>query len=196
MADPPTARVLVCQFGHPGYYRTPATGSPTDRTGVTDSSRKWSRTVEAGSWCHRGHAGIPRRHAPLVSSEGGAWQHLFPIFRADWVGSGILAPGRAGIGEGGECWSPISLTDGPGADLADHERDRGSGEPGRPTTATNGGHRVMGEVPGRPTIFAVPGRPSKPYSGSSHKTPWPANASIPRCRVRTASTGANRTSGR
>ena len=86
----------------------------------------------------------------VVSSDGGAWQRLFPIFRAGLGGK---------LGSGKQYWSAISLTDEVRALTWLINNDVGG--PVNlvgPHPVTNAEvTRVMGEVLGRPTILPVPG---------------------------------------
>ena len=86
----------------------------------------------------------------VVSSDGGAWQRLFPIFRAGLGGK---------LGSGKQYWSTISLTDEVRALTWLINNDVGG--PVNlvgPHPVTNAEvTRVMGEVLGRPTILPVPG---------------------------------------
>jgi uncharacterized protein (TIGR01777 family) len=86
----------------------------------------------------------------VVSSDGGAWQRLFPIFRAGLGGK---------LGSGKQYWSAISLTDEVRALTWLLNNDVGG--PVNlvgPHPVTNAEvTRVMGEVLGRPTILPVPG---------------------------------------
>ena len=85
----------------------------------------------------------------VVSSDGGAWQRLFPIFRAGLGGK---------LGSGKQYWSTISLTDEVRALTWLINNDVGG--PVNlvgPHPVTNAEvTRVMGEVLGRPTILPVP----------------------------------------
>ena len=85
----------------------------------------------------------------VVSAEGGAWQRLFPIFRAGLGGK---------LGSGRQYWSAISLTDEVRA-LSWLLANDVSGPVNLvgPEPVTNADvTRVMGEVLGRPTILPVP----------------------------------------
>lgn len=86
----------------------------------------------------------------VVSSDGGAWQRLFPIFRAGLGGK---------LGSGKQYWSAISLTDEVRALTWLLNNDvEGPVNLVGPHPVTNAEvTRVMGEVLGRPTILPVPG---------------------------------------
>ena len=85
----------------------------------------------------------------VVSSDGGAWQRLFPIFRAGLGGK---------LGSGKQYWSAISLTDQVRALTWLLNNDvEGPVNLVGPHPVTNAEvTRVMGEVLGRPTILPVP----------------------------------------
>ncbi len=85
----------------------------------------------------------------VVSSDGGAWQRLFPIFRAGLGGK---------LGSGKQYWSAISLTDEVRALTWLLNNDvEGPVNLVGPHPVTNAEvTRVMGEVLGRPTILPVP----------------------------------------
>lgn len=150
-ADPDGPRVLISGSAI-GYYGD--TGDRlTDETGPQGAGflagvvRDWEAAAQPAV-----AAGIRvafARTGLVVSSEGGAWQRLFPIFRAGL--GGILGSGR-------QYWSAISLTDEVRA-LAWLLTNDISGPVNLvgPEPVTNGEvTRVMGEVLGRPTILPVP----------------------------------------
>jgi hypothetical protein len=86
----------------------------------------------------------------VVSAEGGAWQKLFPIFRAGIGGK---------LGSGRQYWSAISLHDEVRALrwLLDNDVSGPVNLVG-PDPVTNAQvTKVMGEVLGRPTVLPVPG---------------------------------------
>ena len=85
----------------------------------------------------------------VVSSDGGAWQRLVPIFRAGLGGK---------LGSGKQYWSAISLTDEVRALTWLLNNDvEGPVNLVGPHPVTNAEvTRVMGEVLGRPTILPVP----------------------------------------
>ena len=86
----------------------------------------------------------------VVSSKGGAWQKLFPIFKAGLGGK---------LGSGSQYWSPISLNDEVRAlrYLIDEDLQGPVNLVG-PTPLTNAEvTKIMGEVLKRPAILPVPG---------------------------------------
>ncbi len=85
----------------------------------------------------------------VVSSDGGAWQRLFPIFRAGLGGR---------LGSGRQYWSAISLTDEVRALSWLLQNDvHGPVNLVGPQPVTNAEvTRAMGEILGRPTILPVP----------------------------------------
>lgn len=86
----------------------------------------------------------------VVSSQGGAWQKLFPIFKAGIGGK---------LGSGDQYWSAISLTDEVRALcwLIDNEISGPVNLVG-PDPLTNAQvTKIMGEVLKRPTLIPVPG---------------------------------------
>lgn len=86
----------------------------------------------------------------VVSSQGGAWQKLFPIFRAGIGGR---------LGSGRQYWSAISLTDEVRALVWLLENEvHGPVNLVGPEPVTNAEvTKVMGELLKRPTILPVPG---------------------------------------
>jgi uncharacterized protein (TIGR01777 family) len=145
-------RVLVCGSAI-GYYGD--TGDRvTDETGrkgtgfLADVVQQWEAAadpaVTAGLRVAFARTGL------VVSSQGGAWQRLFPIFKAGIGGR---------LGSGRQYWSAISLQDEVRAlryliveDLAGPVNLVG------PTPVTNAEvTKVMGELLKRPTILPVPG---------------------------------------
>ena len=86
----------------------------------------------------------------VVSSHGGAWKRLMPIFKAGIGGK---------IGSGSQYWSFISLRDEVSALIALLDDDRYSGPVNltAPTPVTNAEvTAAMGRVLGRPTLLPVP----------------------------------------
>lgn len=86
----------------------------------------------------------------VVSGDGGAWQKLFPIFKAGVGGK---------LGSGRQYWSAISLNDEVRAmrHLIEHDVHGPVNLVG-PTPVTNSEvTKVMGEVLKRPTLLPVPG---------------------------------------
>ncbi|MFF6912423.1 TIGR01777 family oxidoreductase [Streptomyces sp. NPDC012466] len=86
----------------------------------------------------------------VVSREGGAWQRLFPLFRAGMGGR---------MGDGRQYWSYIALHDEVAAirHLVDTDGLSGPFNVTAPNPLTNGEiTAAMGRVLRRPTLFAVP----------------------------------------
>jgi uncharacterized protein (TIGR01777 family) len=86
----------------------------------------------------------------VVSSKGGAWKRLMPIFKAGLGGR---------VGSGSQYWSFISLRDEVAALIALLEDDRYAGPVNltAPTPVTNAEvTAAMGRVLGRPTLLPVP----------------------------------------
>ena len=87
----------------------------------------------------------------VVSSRGGAWKRILPIFKAGLGGR---------IGSGQQYWSFISLRDEVAALIAllTDERYAGPANLTAPDPVTNSEvTKAMGEVLGRPTVLPVPG---------------------------------------
>ena len=109
--------------------------------------RQWegaaSPAVDAGIRVAYARTGL------VVSSEGGAWQRLFPIFRAGLGGK---------LGSGRQYWSAISLTDEVRAlSWLLNNEVAGPVNLVGPDPVTNAEvTKVMGEVLGRPTVLPVP----------------------------------------
>lgn len=136
-----------------GYYGD--TGDrPTDESGpqgvgflasvVGDWEAAASPAVEVGIRVSYARTGL------VVSSKGGAWQKLFPIFKAGLGGK---------LGSGRQYWSAISLSDEVRAlrHLIDHDISGPVNLVG-PTPVTNSEvTKIMGEVLHRPAILPVPG---------------------------------------
>jgi uncharacterized protein (TIGR01777 family) len=93
---------------------------------------------------------VHARTGLVVSSQGGAWQKLFPIFKAGIGGR---------LGSGRQYWSPISLHDEVRALTWLLEQDvAGPVNLVGPQPVTNAEiTKVMGEVLHRPTVLPVPG---------------------------------------
>lgn len=144
-------RILVCGSAI-GYYGD--TGDrPTDETGPRGEGflagvvQKWeaaaNSAIEAGLRVAFARTGL------VVSSKGGAWQKLFPIFKAGLGGK---------LGSGSQYWSAISLDDEVRAlrylideDIAGPVNLVG------PEPLTNAAvTKIMGEVLKRPAIIPVP----------------------------------------
>ena len=86
----------------------------------------------------------------VVSSKGGAWKRLMPIFKAGLGGK---------VGSGSQYWSFISLRDEVSALIAllEDDRYRGPVNLTAPTPVTNSEvTAAMGRVLGRPTVLPVP----------------------------------------
>ncbi|MEZ5185804.1 MAG: TIGR01777 family oxidoreductase [Candidatus Nanopelagicales bacterium] len=144
-------KVLVCGSAV-GYYGD--TGDTlTDESGPLGAGflasvvRDWEAAAQPAT-----DAGLRvafARTGLVVSSQGGAWQRLFPIFKAGIGGR---------LGPGDQYWSPISLQDEVAALrwLIDHEIAGPVNLVG-PNPVTNAEvTKIMGEVLHRPTIVPVP----------------------------------------
>jgi uncharacterized protein len=144
-------RILVCGSAI-GYYGD--TGDrPTDETGpkgagfLADVVQKWEAAADPAI-----NAGLRvafARTGLVVSSKGGAWQKLFPIFKAGLGGK---------LGSGSQYWSAISLDDEVRAlrYLIDEDLQGPVNLVG-PTPLTNADvTKIMGEVLKRPAILPVP----------------------------------------
>jgi uncharacterized protein len=144
-------RILVCGSAI-GYYGD--TGDrPTDETGpkgagfLADVVQQWEAAADPAI-----NAGLRvafARTGLVVSSKGGAWQKLFPIFKAGLGGK---------LGSGSQYWSAISLDDEVRAlrYLIDEDLQGPVNLVG-PTPLTNADvTKIMGEVLKRPAILPVP----------------------------------------
>ncbi|HQR78759.1 MAG TPA: TIGR01777 family oxidoreductase [Actinomycetota bacterium] len=144
-------RVLVCGSAI-GYYADTG-GRLTDESGpegdgflagvVRDWEAAAAPAADAGLRIAFARTGL------VVSSRGGAWQRLFPLFRAGLGGR---------LGSGRQYWSPISLNDEVRALawLLAHDVSGPVNLVG-PDPRTNAEiTRVMGQVLRRPTILPVP----------------------------------------
>ena len=115
---------------------------------LADVVRAWEAAADPAI-----QAGIRVTHARtglVVSSQGGAWQRLFPIFKAGLGGK---------LGSGQQYWSWISLRDEVAAlaYLLDNSELSGPVNLTGPDPVTNSTvTQVMGRVLHRPTVFAVP----------------------------------------
>ena len=115
---------------------------------LADVVRAWEAAADPAR-----EAGIRVTHARtglVVSSQGGAWQRLFPIFKAGLGGK---------LGSGRQYWSWISLRDEVAAltYLLDNSELSGPVNLTGPDPVTNATvTEVMGRVLRRPTVFAVP----------------------------------------
>ena len=148
----PQPTVLVCgsaigYYGDTGDARI-TESSPQGAGFLADVVAQWEASaqpaVDAGIRVPFARTGL------VVSSQGGAWKRLMPIFK---LGAG----GR--IGSGRQYWSFISLRDEVAALTALLEEDRYSGAVNltAPQPVTNAEvTRAMGSVLGRPTLLPVP----------------------------------------
>lgn len=148
----PQPTVLVCgsaigYYGDTGDARI-TEASPQGAGFLADVVAQWeasaSPAVQAGIRVPFARTGL------VVSSQGGAWKRLMPIFK---LGAG----GR--IGSGRQYWSFISLRDEVTALTALLEEDRyfGAINLTAPQPVTNAEvTRAMGSVLGRPTVLPVP----------------------------------------
>lgn len=121
---------------------------PQGRGFLADVVGQWEAAAEPA---REGGIRVPlARTGLVVSSRGGAWKRLLPIFS---LGAG----GR--IGSGRQYWSFISLADEVSALIALLENDAYDGPVNltAPEPVTNAEvTRAMGEVLGRPTVLPVP----------------------------------------
>ena len=148
----PRPRVLVCGSAI-GYYgdtgdRKVTEESPKGSGFLADVVADWEASAEPAA-----QAGIRVAYARtglVVSSRGGAWKRLMPIFKLGLGGK---------VGSGRQYWSFISLRDEVSAliSLLDDERYRGPVNLTAPTPVTNAEvTAAMGRVLGRPTVLPVP----------------------------------------
>lgn len=145
-------KVLVCGSAI-GYYgdtgdRAVTEESPQGPGFLADVVAQWEASAaparEAGIRVPLARTGL------VVSSKGGAWKRLLPIFK---LGAG----GK--IGSGKQYWSFISLADEVSALIALLEQDIYDGPINltAPTPITNNDvTKAMGSVLGRPTFLPVP----------------------------------------
>lgn len=148
----PQPTVLVCgsaigYYGDTGDARI-TEASPQGAGFLADVVAQWE--ASAGPAVQAGIRVPFARTGLVVSSQGGAWKRLMPIFK---LGAG----GR--IGSGRQYWSFISLRDEVTALTALLEEDRyfGAINLTAPQPVTNAEvTRAMGSVLGRPTVLPVP----------------------------------------
>lgn len=148
----PRPRVLVCGSAI-GYYgdtgdRAVTEESPQGGGFLADVVADWEAAarpaVDAGIRVPFARTGL------VVSSQGGAWKRLLPIFRLGLGGK---------VGSGRQYWSFISLRDEVAAltALLEDERYRGPVNLTTPHPVTNAEvTAAMGRVLGRPTVLPVP----------------------------------------
>ena len=148
----PRPRVLVCGSAI-GYYgdtgdRKVTEESPQGTGFLADVVADWEASAEPAV-----QAGIRVAYARtglVVSSRGGAWKRLMPIFKLGLGGK---------VGSGRQYWSFISLRDEVAALMAllDDDRYRGPVNLTAPDPVTNAEvTAAMGRVLGRPTVLPVP----------------------------------------
>ena len=148
----PRPRVLVCGSAI-GYYgdtgdRKVTEESPQGTGFLADVVADWEASAEPAA-----QAGIRVAYARtglVVSSRGGAWKRLMPIFKLGLGGK---------VGSGRQYWSFISLRDEVAALMAllDDDRYRGPVNLTAPDPVTNAEvTAAMGRVLGRPTVLPVP----------------------------------------
>lgn len=148
----PRPRVLVCGSAI-GYYGDTGDHAVTEESPrgsgfLADVVAEWEASAEPAI-----RAGIRVAYARtglVVSSRGGAWKRLMPIFRLGLGGK---------VGSGRQYWSFISLRDEVSALMAllDDDRYRGPVNLTAPTPVTNAEvTAAMGRVLGRPTVLPVP----------------------------------------
>ncbi len=145
-------RILVCgsaigYYGDTGDRATDESG-PKGSGFLADVVEQWEAAaapaVDAGLRVAFARTGL------VVSSKGGAWQKLFPIFKAGLGGK---------LGSGTQYWSPISLEDEVRALRYLVKQDlHGPVNLVGPTPLTNAQvTKIMGEALHRPAILPVPG---------------------------------------
>ena len=148
----PRPRVLVCGSAI-GYYgdtgdRKVTEESPQGTGFLADVVADWEASAAPAA-----QAGIRVAYARtglVVSSRGGAWKRLMPIFKLGLGGK---------VGSGRQYWSFISLRDEVAALMAllDDDRYRGPVNLTAPDPVTNAEvTAAMGRVLGRPTVLPVP----------------------------------------
>ena len=148
----PRPRVLVCGSAI-GYYgdtgdRKVTEESPQGTGFLADVLADWEASAAPAA-----QAGIRVAYARtglVVSSRGGAWKRLMPIFKLGLGGK---------VGSGRQYWSFISLRDEVAALMAllDDDRYRGPVNLTAPDPVTNAEvTAAMGRVLGRPTVLPVP----------------------------------------
>lgn len=148
----PRPSVLVCGSAI-GYYgdtgdREVTEKSPQGAGFLADVVAAWEASaqpaVDAGIRVPFARTGL------VVSSKGGAWKRLLPIFKLGVGGK---------VGSGKQYWSFISLRDEVAALIAllEDERYRGPVNLTAPNPVTNAEvTAAMGRVLGRPTVLPVP----------------------------------------
>lgn len=148
----PRPSVLVCGSAI-GYYgdtgdRAVTEQSPQGAGFLADVVADWEASaqpaVDAGIRVPFARTGL------VVSSKGGAWKRLLPIFKLGVGGK---------VGSGKQYWSFISLRDEVAALIAllEDERYRGPVNLTSPNPVTNAEvTAAMGRVLGRPTVLPVP----------------------------------------
>jgi len=148
----PRPKVLVCGSAI-GYYgdtgdRAVTEESPQGAGFLAEVVADWEASakpaVDAGIRVPFARTGL------VVSSKGGAWKRLLPIFRLGVGGK---------VGSGKQYWSFISLRDEVAALIAllEDERYRGPVNLTAPHPVTNAEvTAAMGRVLGRPTVLPVP----------------------------------------
>ncbi|TEX48002.1 MAG: TIGR01777 family protein [Actinomycetales bacterium mxb001] len=148
----PRPKVLVCGSAI-GYYgdtgdRAVTEESPQGAGFLADVVADWEASakpaIDAGIRVPFARTGL------VVSSKGGAWKRLLPIFRLGVGGK---------VGSGKQYWSFISLRDEVAALIAllEDERYRGPVNLTAPNPVTNAEvTAAMGRVLGRPTVLPVP----------------------------------------
>ena len=148
----PRPKVLVCGSAI-GYYgdtgdRAVTEESPQGAGFLADVVADWEASakpaIDAGIRVPFARTGL------VVSSKGGAWKRLLPIFRLGVGGK---------VGSGKQYWSFISLRDEVAALIAllEDERYRGPVNLTAPHPVTNAEvTAAMGRVLGRPTVLPVP----------------------------------------
>ncbi|MBM3685687.1 MAG: TIGR01777 family protein [Actinobacteria bacterium] len=148
----PKPSVLVCGSAI-GYYGDTGDHAVTEESPqgagfLADVVAQWEASaqpaIDAGIRVPYARTGL------VVSSKGGAWKRLMPIFKAGLGGK---------VGSGKQYWSFISMRDEIAALIAllEDDRYRGPVNLTAPTPVTNSEvTAAMGRVLGRPTVLPVP----------------------------------------
>jgi len=168
-------RVLVCgsavgYYGDTGDRITDESG-PQGEGFLADVVQRWEAAaapaVTAGLRVAFARTGL------VVSSRGGAWQKLFPIFKAGIGGK---------LGSGKQYWPAISLTDEVRALVFLLTQDiEGPVNLVGPRPVTNAEvTKAMGEILKRPTVIPVPGFALKAVLGEFAQDTLASQRIVPR----------------
>jgi hypothetical protein len=158
MEEPPTVLISASAMGYYGETgdREVDESSPKGTGFLADVVEAWEAAAEPARAA--GIRVVHPRTGLVVSSKGGAWAKMFPLFKAGIGGR---------LGSGRQYWSWISLRDEIAALqlLMDGEL-AGPVNLTAPQAATNAEvTKAMGEVLRRPTILPVPSAALKVYLG-------------------------------